>query len=106
MQCASGSRLAGAWWQADRTLGETRCPTGKPVADLGHSTGSIGRSSSECGHCRYERSTFATSCRRVRTRTVALNLLDLSRWQFALTVMFHMTFPAITVGLSILLSVL
>jgi cytochrome d ubiquinol oxidase subunit I len=37
---------------------------------------------------------------------VALNLLDLSRWQFALTVMFHMTFPAITVGLSILLSVL
>ncbi|MDX6347518.1 MAG: hypothetical protein QOF84_2308, partial [Streptomyces sp.] len=37
---------------------------------------------------------------------MALNLLDLSRWQFALTVMFHMTFPAITVGLSILLSVL
>ena len=37
---------------------------------------------------------------------MALNLLDLSRWQFALTVMFHMTFPAITVGLSVLLSVL
>jgi cytochrome bd ubiquinol oxidase subunit I len=35
-----------------------------------------------------------------------LSLLDLSRWQFALTVMFHMTFPAITVGLSIFLSVL
>jgi cytochrome bd ubiquinol oxidase subunit I len=32
-----------------------------------------------------------------------LSLLDLSRWQFAITVMFHMTFPAITVGLSILL---
>jgi cytochrome bd ubiquinol oxidase subunit I len=35
-----------------------------------------------------------------------LSLLDLSRWQFAITVMFHMTFPAITVGLSILLCVL
>jgi hypothetical protein len=35
-----------------------------------------------------------------------VSLLQLSRWQFALTVMFHMTFPAITVGLSILLSVL
>jgi cytochrome d ubiquinol oxidase subunit I len=36
----------------------------------------------------------------------ALSLLDLSRWQFAITVMFHMTFPAITVGLSIFLCVL
>jgi cytochrome bd ubiquinol oxidase subunit I len=35
-----------------------------------------------------------------------LSELDLSRWQFALTVMFHMTFPSITVGLSILLSAL
>jgi cytochrome bd-type quinol oxidase subunit 1 len=35
-----------------------------------------------------------------------MSLLDLSRWQFAATVMFHMTFPAITVGLSILLCVL
>ena len=35
-----------------------------------------------------------------------MSLLDLSRWQFALTVMFHMTFPAITVGLSIFLCVL
>jgi cytochrome d ubiquinol oxidase subunit I len=35
-----------------------------------------------------------------------LTLLQLSRWQFTLTVMFHMTFPAITVGLSILLSAL
>jgi cytochrome d ubiquinol oxidase subunit I len=35
-----------------------------------------------------------------------MSLIDLSRWQFAITVMFHMTFPAITVGLSILLSVL
>ncbi|TCC16864.1 cytochrome ubiquinol oxidase subunit I [Kribbella speibonae] len=35
-----------------------------------------------------------------------MSLLDLSRWQFAITVMFHMTFPAITVGLSILLSIL
>jgi len=35
-----------------------------------------------------------------------LSLLDLSRWQFAITVMFHMTFPAITVGLSIFLSLL
>jgi cytochrome d ubiquinol oxidase subunit I len=35
-----------------------------------------------------------------------MSLLDLSRWQFAITVLFHMTFPAITVGLSILLCVL
>lgn len=34
-----------------------------------------------------------------------MSLLDLSRWQFAITVMFHMTFPAITVGLAIFLSV-
>jgi cytochrome bd ubiquinol oxidase subunit I len=41
-----------------------------------------------------------------RSQEAALSLLDLSRWQFAITVMFHMTFPAITVGLSILLCVL
>ncbi|HEY0475321.1 MAG TPA: cytochrome ubiquinol oxidase subunit I [Kribbella sp.] len=35
-----------------------------------------------------------------------MSLLDLSRWQFAITIMFHMTFPAITVGLSIFLCVL
>lgn len=35
-----------------------------------------------------------------------MNLLDLSRWQFAFTVMFHMTFPSITVGVAILLCVL
>jgi cytochrome d ubiquinol oxidase subunit I len=35
-----------------------------------------------------------------------LSLLDLSRWQFAITVLFNMTFPSITVGLSILLCVL
>jgi len=35
-----------------------------------------------------------------------VSLLDLSRWQFAITVMFHMAFPAITVGLAIFLSVL
>jgi cytochrome d ubiquinol oxidase subunit I len=35
-----------------------------------------------------------------------LSLLDLSRWQFAITVLFHMTFPAVTVGLSIFLCVL
>ncbi len=35
-----------------------------------------------------------------------MSLLDLSRWQFAITVMFHMTFPAITVGLSVFLCVL
>ena len=35
-----------------------------------------------------------------------MSLLDLSRWQFATTVMFHMTFPAITVGLSVFLCVL
>jgi cytochrome d ubiquinol oxidase subunit I len=34
-----------------------------------------------------------------------VNLLDLSRWQFAITVLFHMTFPSITVGLSIFLCV-
>jgi cytochrome d ubiquinol oxidase subunit I len=35
-----------------------------------------------------------------------MSLLDLSRWQFAISVMFHMTFPSLTVGLSILLCVL
>jgi len=35
-----------------------------------------------------------------------VSLLDLSRWQFAITVMFHMSFPSITVGLSFLLCVL
>ena len=33
------------------------------------------------------------------------SVLDLSRWQFALTAAFHMTFPAITVGLSIFLCI-
>ena len=32
-------------------------------------------------------------------------LLDVSRWQFAVTIVFHMTFPAITVGLSVFLTV-
>ena len=31
-------------------------------------------------------------------------MLDLSRWQFAFTVAFHMTFPAITVGMSIFIA--
>jgi cytochrome d ubiquinol oxidase subunit I len=31
-------------------------------------------------------------------------MLELSRWQFAITIVFHMTFPAITVGLSIFLA--
>jgi cytochrome d ubiquinol oxidase subunit I len=35
-----------------------------------------------------------------------LTLLTLSRWQFAITIMFHMIFPSITVGTSILLCVL
>jgi cytochrome d ubiquinol oxidase subunit I len=35
-----------------------------------------------------------------------MSLIDLSRWQFALTVSFHMTFPAITVGLSAFLCVI
>jgi cytochrome bd ubiquinol oxidase subunit I len=35
-----------------------------------------------------------------------MSLLTLSRWQFAITVIFHMTFPAITVGTSLLLCVL
>ena len=30
-------------------------------------------------------------------------LLDLSRWQWALTAAFHITFPAVTVGTSVLL---
>ena len=34
-----------------------------------------------------------------------MSLLDLSRWPFATTVVFHTIFPAITVGLSILLPV-
>jgi cytochrome bd ubiquinol oxidase subunit I len=34
-----------------------------------------------------------------------MSLVELSRWQFALTVLFHMTFPAITVGLSIFLCI-
>jgi cytochrome d ubiquinol oxidase subunit I len=35
-----------------------------------------------------------------------VSLVGLSRWQFAITVMFHMAFPAITVGLSIFLCVI
>jgi len=35
-----------------------------------------------------------------------LSLLTLSRWQFAITIMFHMIFPSITVGTAILLCVL
>lgn len=35
-----------------------------------------------------------------------MSLIDLSRWQFALTVCFHMTFPAITVGMSVFLCVI
>ncbi|MCU1551833.1 MAG: cytochrome bd ubiquinol oxidase, subunit [Glaciihabitans sp.] len=35
-----------------------------------------------------------------------VSLIDLSRWQFALTVCFHMTFPAITVGMSVFLCVI
>jgi hypothetical protein len=35
-----------------------------------------------------------------------MSLLTLSRWQFAITVTFHMTFPAITVGTLLLLCVL
>jgi cytochrome bd ubiquinol oxidase subunit I len=31
-------------------------------------------------------------------------LIELSRWQFAVTVAFHMTFPAITVGLAVFLA--
>ncbi|GAB3308807.1 cytochrome ubiquinol oxidase subunit I [Epidermidibacterium keratini] len=31
-------------------------------------------------------------------------MLDVSRWQFAFTIAFHMTFPAITVGLSVFLA--
>jgi cytochrome d ubiquinol oxidase subunit I len=31
-------------------------------------------------------------------------LLELSRWQFAFTIIFHMTFPAITVGLAVFLA--
>jgi cytochrome d ubiquinol oxidase subunit I len=34
----------------------------------------------------------------------SLALLDLSRWQFAFTIIFHMTFPAITVGLAVFLA--
>jgi cytochrome d ubiquinol oxidase subunit I len=34
-----------------------------------------------------------------------MTLVDLSRWQFAFTVVFHMTFPAITVGLALFLTV-
>jgi cytochrome bd ubiquinol oxidase subunit I len=33
------------------------------------------------------------------------SVLDISRWQFAVTAAFHMTFPAITVGLSIFLCI-
>jgi hypothetical protein len=45
-------------------------------------------------------------CQPVAATDHLLTLLDLSRWQFATTVMFHMTFPAITVGLAIFLCVL
>ena len=32
--------------------------------------------------------------------------IDLSRWQFATTAAFHMTFPALSVGLAIFLCIL
>lgn len=32
-------------------------------------------------------------------------VIELSRWQFAITAIFHMSFPALTVGLSVLLAV-
>ena len=32
-------------------------------------------------------------------------LLDLSRWQWALTAAFHITFPAVTVGTSVFMVV-
>lgn len=34
-----------------------------------------------------------------------MTLVELSRWQFAFTVAFHMTFPALTVGLAVFLTV-
>lgn len=33
-----------------------------------------------------------------------MTVLELSRWQFAFTVLFHMTFPAITVGMAVFLA--
>jgi cytochrome d ubiquinol oxidase subunit I len=48
----------------------------------------------------------ATALMATDLEEAAVSLLDLSRWQFAITVMFHMTFPAITVGLSFLLCIL
>jgi len=45
-----------------------------------------------------QRMLWGAHCRSMQE--IAVNLLDLSRWQFAITILFHMTFPAITVGLS------
>jgi cytochrome d ubiquinol oxidase subunit I len=42
----------------------------------------------------------------MRSQEAIVSLVGLSRWQFAITVMFHMAFPAITVGLSIFLCVI
>ena len=39
------------------------------------------------------------------TPVISHTVLDLSRWQFAVTAAFHMTFPAITVGLAIFLCI-
>ena len=39
------------------------------------------------------------------TDPVSPAVLDVSRWQFAITIAFHMTFPAITVGLAVFLAV-
>ncbi|MFF9580463.1 cytochrome ubiquinol oxidase subunit I [Streptomyces achromogenes] len=36
--------------------------------------------------------------------TASTTVVELSRWQFAITPVFHMTFPALTVGLSVLLA--
>jgi hypothetical protein len=41
---------------------------------------------------------------KVRAAMLSPTVLELSRWQFAITIVFHMTFPAITVGLSIFLA--
>jgi cytochrome bd ubiquinol oxidase subunit I len=51
-------------------------------------------------------SRFSAPARSRSCKENPMSLIDLSRWQFALTVCFHMTFPAITVGMSVFLSVI
>src|ERR1700685_166946 len=47
----------------------------------------------------------ARTAQGTRKKMTSQTFIDLSRWQFATTAAFHMTFPALSVGLSIFLAI-